>query len=124
METVIWIVQVVLAGMFLLVGIVKLTQPREELAKGQMAWTGDVTDGQLKALGVIEVLAAIGLILPAALGVVPIVTALAASGVVLLMIAASYLHISRGEAKLIPFNIVLGLMALFVAIERFGPHSL
>src|SRR5256885_2278052 len=83
----------------------------------------DFTDGQVKGIGALEVLAAIGLIIPAALGVVPILTALAAAGIVLLMLGAARTHLGRGEGQMLPINLVLAAIALFVAIERFGPHS-
>ena len=69
-------------------------------------------------------LAAIGLIVPAALDIVPVLTALAAAGLVLVMIAAARVHLGRGEGQMVPVNLVLGALALFVAIERFGPNSL
>ncbi|HET6509047.1 MAG TPA: DoxX family protein [Baekduia sp.] len=124
MEAVIWIVQILLATVFLLAGLTKLGQPREKLVEGPMAWAGDFSDVQVKGIGALEVLAAIGLILPAALGVVPVLTALAAAGLVLVMIGAARTHVGRGEAQMVPANLVLGALALFVAIERFGPHSL
>jgi uncharacterized membrane protein YphA (DoxX/SURF4 family) len=123
-ETVIWVVQVVLAVAFLMAGLTKLTQPREKLAAGQMAWAGDFTDGQVKGIGALEVLAAIGLVLPAALDVLPILTPLAAAGLVLLMIGAARTHIRRNETPMVPINLVLGGLALFVAITRLGPYSL
>jgi hypothetical protein len=70
------------------------------------------------------VLAAGGLILPAAFDIAPVLTALAASGVVLLMLGAGATHLRRGELGMLPVNLTLAALALFVAIERFGPHSL
>jgi hypothetical protein len=70
------------------------------------------------------VLAAVGLVLPAALELAPALTALAASGVVSPMLGAGATHLRRGEAHVLPVNTILGALALFVAIERFGPHSL
>ena len=123
METVLWILQIVLAGMFAFAGLGKLVQSRAKLAESQ-GWVEDFDDRQIKGIGALEVLAAIGLILPAALDVVPILTAFAAAGVVLLMLGAARTHLGRGEGQMLPVNIVLGAIALFIAIERFGPHSL
>jgi hypothetical protein len=53
-----------------------------------------------------------------------VLPAVAASGVVLLMIAAGATHLRRGELRVLPLNLLLAALALFVAIERFGPHSL
>ena len=69
-------------------------------------------------------LAAIGLVLPAALDLVPILTAIAASGVVLLMLGAGATHLRRGELQMLTVNVLIGPLALYIAIERFGPHSL
>ena len=80
MNTVLWIVQGLLAAVFLATGLTKLTQSRAKMAAGPMRWAADVTDAQFRAIGALEVLGAIGLIVPAALGVAPILTAFAASG--------------------------------------------
>ena len=74
METTLWIVQVLLAVIFTLTGLTKLTQPRAKMAAGPMRWAADVSDAQFRLIGALEVLGAIGLILPAALGVAPMLT--------------------------------------------------
>ena len=89
-----------------------------------MAWVEDFDERQIKGIGTLEVLAAVGLILPAALGILPVLTALAASGVVLLMVGAGATHLRRNELQVLPVNLLLAGLALFVAIERFGAHSL
>lgn len=123
METVVWIAQIILAAIFLGAGMGKLTQPRERLAEGQMPWAADFTDGQVKVIGALEVLATVGLILPAALDIVPVVTAFAASGGLLLMLAAMRTHLRRGERMMLPINVGVLALALFVAVEYFGSHS-
>ena len=123
METLLWILQIALALLFAATGLVKLTQSRQALAP-KMSWVAESTDAQVKAIGAVEVMAAVGLILPAALGVVPQLTALAASGVVLLMLGAIKTHGDRREWDRLPLNVVLVAIALFVAFERFGPHAL
>ncbi len=75
MNNVVWIAQGVLALIFLLAGLMKLTQPRRRLAAGPMPYMEDLTDGAAKTIGRIEILAAFGLIVPAALGIVPIISA-------------------------------------------------
>jgi uncharacterized membrane protein YphA (DoxX/SURF4 family) len=123
METLLWILQIALALVFAVTGVLKLTQSREKLAP-KMSWVAESTDLQVKAIGALEVMAAVGLILPAALGVVPQLTALAAAGVVLLMVGAIRTHGVRHEWDRVPVNVVLVAIALFVAIERFGAHAL
>ena len=73
MNTIIWIAQAILAAVFLAVGLMKLTQPREALQENT-PYVEDFTDGQIKAIGTVEVLGAIGVVLPAALEVAPILT--------------------------------------------------
>jgi uncharacterized membrane protein YphA (DoxX/SURF4 family) len=125
LETVIWVAQTLLAAVFATAGMMKLTQPRAKLlASGSTAWVEDFEGSQVKGIGALEVLAAIGLIVPAAFEIAPVLTPLAACGVVLLMLAAGATHTRRGELRMLPLNVVLGGLALFVAIQRFGPHSL
>ena len=124
METVIWIAQGLLAAVLLMAGSMKLAQPKERLAAAGQAWVEDFDARQVKGIGVLEVLAAIGLVLPTALDLVPLLTPIAASGVVLLMLGAGATHLRRGELQMLPVNALLAALALFIAIERFGPHSL
>ena len=65
-------------------------------------------------------LAAIGLILPPLTGILPILAPLAAAGIVVLQLGAIVVHVRRGEQKGIVVNIVILLLALFVALARFG----
>ena len=123
METILWVLQIFLALLFAGTGLLKLTKSRQELAP-KMTWVAQSTDARVKAIGALEVLAAIGLVLPAALGIVPQLTALAASGVVLLMLGAAKTHGDRSEWERVPVTVVVALIALFVAIQRFGPHAL
>lgn len=123
METALWIVQVLLAAIFLVTGMMKLTQPRQKMAAGPMRWAADVTDRQFRTIGLLEVLGALGLILPAALGIAPLLTPLAAIGLVLTMIGAIHVHVRHGETNRLAVPIVVLALALFVAIEGFGTYS-
>ena len=124
MNTVLWITQGLLAVALLAAGSQKLLKSKEDLlASGNMDWTEDFDPGQIKGIGTLEVAAAVGLILPAALDIAPVLTAVAASGIVLLMVGAMATHVRRGEKQMLPINLVLAGLALFVAIERFGPNS-
>jgi uncharacterized membrane protein YphA (DoxX/SURF4 family) len=122
-ETALWIVQVLLAAIFLVTGTTKLTQPREKMAAGPMRWAADVTDRQFRTIGLLEVLGALGLILPAALGVAPLLTPLAAVGLALTMIGAIHVHVRHGETNRLAVPIVVLALALFVALEGFGTYS-
>ena len=124
MNTVLWILQALLAVAMLGAGAQKLTKTKEQLmASGQMDWTEDFPEPQIKGIGALEVLAAIGLILPALLDIAPVLVAVAASGVVLLMLGAAATHIRRKEPQMVVVNLVIAAIALFIAIERFGPHA-
>ena len=120
MNTVLWIAQILLAGLFLITGLTKLTQPRLKMAAGPMRWAADATNGQFRAVGLLEVLGALGLVLPGALGVAPLLTPLAAIGLALTMIGAIVTHVRMGETDRLAVPIVLLALTLFVAIERFG----
>lgn len=124
METALWIAQALLAAIFVVTGTTKLTQPRAKMAAGPMSWAADVSDGQFRTIGVLELLGAAGLILPGVLHVAPMLTPLAAAGLALTMVGAVATHLRVGEANRIGPPLLLLALALFVAIERFGPHQL
>ena len=123
METALWIAQVLLAAIFLVTGTTKLTQPRLKMAAGPMRWAADVTDRQFRTIGLLEVLGAIGLILPAALGIAPLLVPLAAIALVLVMIGAIHVHVRHGETNRLAVPIVVLALGIFVAIEGFGTYS-
>jgi uncharacterized membrane protein YphA (DoxX/SURF4 family) len=122
MNAFLWILQIVLALVMLAAGTVKLTQPRAKLATS-MGWVESYTDLQVKGIAAAEVLAALGLILPAATGIAPILTPLAAVGVIIVMIGAAITHQRRGEIPNAAFNVALVIVAAVVAWGRFGPYS-
>ncbi len=123
MNTVLWIITGVLAAGFLGAGLMKLAQPKEKLAASGMGWTEDFSPGTIKFIGVVEVLAAVGLILPAVLDIAPVLVPLAALGLVLTMIGAAIVHGRRGETPAIAVNAVLLILAAVVVWGRFGPYA-
>lgn len=124
MHTALWIAAGILAAAFLTSGTAKLTQTRPKLIEQGLTYVEDFPDTVIKAIGATQILAAIGLILPAILDVATFFVPLAAAGLVLTMIGAIIVHARRGEMQSIGLNVVLGAIALFVAWGRFGPHSL
>jgi uncharacterized membrane protein YphA (DoxX/SURF4 family) len=122
MNVVLWIIAGLLAAAFLGAGLTKLTQPKEKLATN-MGWVEDFSPGTVKLIGALEVLAAIGLVLPAALDVLPVLVPLAAIGLIALMIGAAITHGRRRESPMIVVNLVLLLLAAVVVWGRFGPYS-
>lgn len=123
MNVVVWIVQVVLALLFAFVGFGKLTRPKEQLRE-RMGWVDDFSQGTIRLIGAAEVLGALGLVLPAATGVATWLTPTAAVGLVVVMLGAVATHLRRREPQVLPVNVVLLLLAAFVAWQRFGPHAL
>jgi hypothetical protein len=101
-----WIVAGLLALFFLYAGGIKVVQTREKL-RPMMAWVDSVPMGLVRTIGVLEVLAAIGLILPPLTGIAPWLALVAAIGLALVQIGGIILHVSRGEAKVIGLNIML-----------------
>ena len=122
MNVFLWILQGVLAAMFLMAGVQKSTQPKERLAP-KMAWVEDFQAGTVRFIGVMELLGAIGLVLPAALGIVPILTPMAATGLAIVMALAMHTHRRRREPGAIAFTAVLLVLLAVVALGRFGPYS-
>ncbi|KRV48493.1 hypothetical protein AQ490_24785 [Wenjunlia vitaminophila] len=123
MDTALWIVAGLLAVVFLAGGAMKLFQSKEKLVASGMAVMEGYSSGAIKAIGTLELLAAVGLILPAALDIAPVLVPLAAVGVVLLMIGAFVAHLRRHETQSLVVTAVLLALAAFVAWGRFGPHS-
>ncbi|MEZ4590518.1 MAG: DoxX family protein [Chloroflexota bacterium] len=117
MNIALWIVQGLLAIAFLMAGGMKMAQPKEKLAQN-MAWVEDFSPNTIRIIGLLEVLGAIGLILPWALTILPELTGIAAVGLVLTMIGAAITHVRRGETQMLAPNIVLGALAAFVAVGR------
>jgi uncharacterized membrane protein YphA (DoxX/SURF4 family) len=123
MNIALWIIAGLLAVVFLAGGAAKLIQPKEKLAASGLGFVEDVRAGTVKAIGTLEVLAAVGLILPAALDIAPVLVPLAAVGLVLLMVGAIITHLRRHEVKAIVVNLVVLALAVLVAWGRFGPQS-
>ncbi len=123
MNVVLWIVAGVLAVAFLASGLMKLSQPRQKIVESGMGWAGDFSDGAVKAIGALEVLGALGLILPAVFDIAPVLVPIAAVGLALVMLGAAVVHARRKETPLIGVNVALLALAAFVAWGRFGPYS-
>jgi uncharacterized membrane protein YphA (DoxX/SURF4 family) len=118
MNTAIWVIQILLALAFAMAGLMKITQPVDRLAQ-RMGWVNDFPPAIVRLIGTIELLGAIGLILPALTGVLPWLTPLAGVGLVLVMLGAAVTHARRNEYPRISMNIVLLVMAAFVVYGRF-----
>lgn len=120
MNVTLWAVQGLLAFVYLAAGGLKVVRPREQLvASGRLDWMKDNSDAVVKAIGAVEILGALGLILPGLTGIAPILAPIAAVGLVVVQIGAIRVHLTRNERQPLPVNAILLLLAAFVAIGRF-----
>ncbi|MFG2908571.1 DoxX family protein [Kitasatospora sp. NPDC048286] len=124
MNVALWIVAGLLAAVYLLGGVFKVVAPKERIAAAGASghWVEDFSAGGVKAIGAVEVLAAAGLVLPAVLGIAPVLVPWAAVGLVLLMAGAAAVRWRRREYRLVAVDAVYVLLAAFVAWGRFGPE--
>lgn len=122
-NVVLWILQWLLAVAFLIAGVLKSTQSKEKLAP-RMPWVEDFSPATVRFIGIVEFLGALGLVLPALTGIAPILTPLAAIGIVVIMVLAIGVHARHKEPAGIATNVVLLLLAAVVAWGRFGPYAL
>ena len=119
MNVALWIASGLLAAAFLGAGLMKALRPIPVLQE-QMRWVTPERTAGVRAIGWLEVAGAVGVILPWALGVVPVLTPIAAVGLALTQVGAIPLHARLGEARAVPANVVLLALAVFVAVGRFA----
>ena len=122
-----WIAQLLLAAAFGMAGVMKSTQSIPELTAA-MGWPGDLPPVLVRFIGAAELAGALGLVLPSATRIRPLLTPLAAMGLVIVMLLAAVFHISRAEWSALPINAVLGGLSAFVAWGRLRkalifPHA-
>jgi hypothetical protein len=122
-NTWLWILAGFLAALFLGTGVLKLTRTRDEIIAEGLTWAEDYSEPQLRALGWVEVLGALGLVVPPLVGF-GIVTPVAGTGLTLLTVGALVVHVRRRE--FLPDalrTIALILMCVVLAYCRFGPEA-
>lgn len=115
MNTVVWVVQGLLAAAFLAAGVNHFQYQR---ARARMAWVAAVSPRLLRFIAICELLGAAGVILPAITGVLTWLTPLAAAALGIVMLLAVAFHASRREYPNIAFNLILLLLATAVAYGR------
>jgi hypothetical protein len=124
MDLTLWIAAGLLATVAMVGGISKTFVPKAKLAAAHGGeWTAGASVGFVKTLGVLELLAAVGLILPAVVDIAPVMVPVTAVCWVLLMIGAMITHGRLGQFKLVMLNLVYLGLAAFIAWGRFGPES-
>jgi len=118
-DIVVWIVTGVVALILGGAGASKLTRSREKILENpQMGWANDFSPSAIKLIGLAEVAGALGLVLPWALDVLPVLTPVAGYALAALMTGAAITHARRREYAGLPFVLLLVAGALFVAIAR------
>jgi len=124
MNVALWTVAGALAVAYLASGGGKLILPKKKIADfgASARWVEDFTPGSVKAIGALEVLGAVGLILPAALGIMPDLVPVAAVGLVTIMAGAVITRIRRHEFTFMLADLAYLVLATFVAWGRFGPE--
>lgn len=123
MDLLLWILQAALAALFGAAGVMTSTQPKDKL-EPKLPWTADFSAHAARFIGLTELAGALGLVLPAATGLAPILTPLAATALALLMVLAALTHLRRKEPTAIALNAVLLIAAAVIAWGRFGPRPL
>ncbi|KOX11327.1 DoxX family protein [Nocardiopsis sp. NRRL B-16309] len=121
MDLALWIVAGLLAAAYVFGGAGKLVVPKERIAAfGRSArWVEDWSPGGVKAIGALEVLGGLGLVLPAVLGVAPVLVPLAALGLAMVMVGAALTRVRRREFDLMAVDLGYLVLLLFVVWGRF-----
>lgn len=124
MNVFLWILAFVLAAVFVASGAMKIFVPREQQI-GRTAYVEDFPHSIIRGIGILEILGALGLVIPALTGVGTILVPLAAAGLAITMVFAAMVHIRRGDptSATIP-SMVLAVLSVVVAWSRFGPYPL
>ena len=117
MNTALWIIQILLSIMMIVIGFMKAFYPVEKLDK--FSWTTRSSKGFIRYVGISELLIGIGLILPELTGILPVLTSYAALSLCMIMVLAMVEHIRYKEANEIWKNVIIILLAAFVALGRF-----
>ncbi|MEB3032881.1 DoxX family protein [[Mycobacterium] nativiensis] len=122
MNTTLWIIAGVAAAAYAIGGATLLLLPRKkyrELGANQQ-WVDDFSDGQLTAIGTIKLIGAIGLILPATVGVAPLLVPIAATGLMLFMAGAATTRFRRSEWGYMAGDVAFIALFAFLAWGRFA----
>lgn len=98
MNVVVWVLQICLAVTFIYFGTLKMFLPIEKIEK-KVTWAHDYSVAKLKAFGFLEIIGALGILLPWRLGIFPILTPVAATGLAMVMAGAGMVHLKRDEGE-------------------------
>jgi uncharacterized membrane protein YphA (DoxX/SURF4 family) len=118
MDAILWIIQVLLAALFLFSGAMKSTQSEQWLVSHKQTGVAGLPAALIRFIGISEILGAIGLILPWWLHLAPVFTPLAAMGFCIIMALAAPIHYRLKEPKNVATNVMVFLLCAFVAYGR------
>ncbi|AEF35603.1 conserved hypothetical protein [Mycolicibacter sinensis] len=121
MNTTLWIIAGVAAAGYAIGGAILLLMPKDKYRSlgTNQHWVDDFTTGHLKAIGTIKLIAALGLVLPAVLGVAPLLVPIAACGLMLFMAGAATTRFRRSEWGLMAGDAMFLAVFAFLAWGRF-----
>ena len=119
MNTILWFIQVILAALFTVTGIIQIIIPKEKLISLGLKWVLRIPLSSVRFIGLMELLGALGLVLPMLININPLLIPFSAIGLLLIMIFASYHHYRYSENNAIIFNIVIMVFSAIIAIGRF-----
>jgi DoxX-like family len=122
MNTSLWIAQAMLGAMMITLGIVKTFQPIEKLSK--LSWTTHSSEGFVRFVGISELLIGAGLVLPQLTGILPLLTPFAALSLCMIMVLAIAEHVKYKETLEIGKNVIIILLAAFVAVGRLSTQNI
>lgn len=124
MNTLLWILAFALAAVFLGSGAVKLLSPREQQIE-RTPYVEDFPQNMIRGIGALEILGAMGLLIPALTGIATVLVPMAAAGLAITMVFAALVHVRRGDGlrAALP-SIVLAICSVVLFWSRFGPYPL
>lgn len=124
MNTIVWILQIYIAALFTYSGIMKATQRREYLVRIGQTGVANLPYRVIRGIAVMELLGAIGLILPWAVWIYPVLTPISAIGFALIMLFAAPIHYKRKEYRSVfGVNLTTFLICVFIAYIRIQQLS-
>ena len=119
MNIALWIVQGLLAAMYLMAGLMKTF--RTAKAREQMPWAKNRSDNFVRFVGTSELLGALGMLLPMLTGILPWLTPLAAASLSLIqLLAITTEHLPKREFQVLPVNVAMLGLSMFVVIGRYS----
>ncbi len=123
MNAVLWLLQILLALAFLAIGLLMVLRSRERLLR-VAGWVEDFPTPVIRSIGVLELLGAVGVVLPGVLGVAGVLVPVAALGLAVVLVGAIVTHLLRGEQDEVGLPVALLIAAAVVAAGRLSAWPL